>query len=154
MNTTQWVGIFAFGGAAAFCFWARWRLIGAINAALALECVIGLRHAIHDVAEQIIGQPYPGRDEIQVAFYVVAMTLLAGAIWLVLRAKPRFCPPFVIAATLTALTLFGIEIISLGAVDAVLYQSVGYLTVIAWIWLVLASVIVAGAFSAIFRSKR
>jgi hypothetical protein len=154
MNTTQLVGILAFGSAAAFCFWARWGLIGAINAVFALECAMGLRHAIHDVAEQIIGQPYPGRSNIQIGFIVLAVLLFVGAIWLARRAKPGLCPQFVIAATMAALTLFCIEIISLGAVDAILYQTFGYLKVIAWLWIALATIVIAGASRAVIRPAR
>lgn len=145
MNAAQLVGICGFGVAALLCFWARWPLIGAINATLSLECVIGLRFGIHDIGEQVIGQPYPGRDNIKVALIIVALMLMAGLISSLLRPKSRRGPPFATAATFAALMLFCIETISLEAIDKMVYRFSSGMMVIGWLWLVLALVVAGEA---------
>lgn len=140
MNATQLVGIIAFGGAALLCFRVRWGLIGTINALLTLECVFGLRHRIHDVAVQMMGPLYAERTGVQITIISIALALLGGSAMLLLRRRHQLASPAVTAATLLAIALFSIEIVSLHAVDAVLYRHVGGVMVIGWLWLSLGLV--------------
>ena len=148
MNATQLTGIVAFGAAALLCFRARWVQIGAINAVFAIECVFGLRHRIHDLAVQLMGPLYAERGGVQIVLIGLALALLAGSGILLLLSKHRLVPANVTAATLLAVALFSIEVISLHAIDAVLYRYVGDVMVIGWLWLALALVIAIGALRA------
>ena len=145
MNATQLTGIVAFGAAALLCFRARWVQIGAINAVLAIECVFGLRHRIHDLAVHLMGPLYADRGSVQILLMGLILALLAGSGMLLLLSKRRLAPAHVTSATLLAVALFSIEVISLHAVDAVLYRFVGDVMVIGWLWLALALVIAIGA---------
>lgn len=148
MNATQLTGIVAFGAAALLCFRARWVQIGAINAVLAIECVFGLRHRIHDLAVHLMGPLYADRGSVQILLMGLILALLAGSGMLLLLSKRRLAPAHVTSATLLAVALFSIEVISLHAVDAVLYRFVGDVMVIGWLWLALALVIAIGALRA------
>lgn len=151
MNATQLVGIIAFGGAALLCFRVHWGLIGTINALLTLECVFGLRHRIHDVAVQMMGSLYGERAGVQITLISIALALLGGSAKLLLRRWHQLPSPVVTATTLLAIALFSIEIVSLHAVDAVVYRHVGGVMVIGWLWLFLGLATATCALCAISR---
>lgn len=145
MNPTQVAGILAFAGAALVCFRVRWWLIGTINATLALECLFGIRHRIHDLAVKAMGPLYADRADFQIGLIGFSLTLFAGSAILLLGRKQRSAPRLVTAATLLAIALFSIEIISLHDIDAMLYRHVGGVMVIGWMWLALGLSTVIGA---------
>ena len=154
MDPTQLAGIGAFGGAALACFCVRhrsWLVIGAINAGLALECVLNLRHRKHDIVLDIMGPHYAGRTSLQIGLIIAALLIvLVGAIVL-LRQKRRVVPPAVLAATGLALALFSVETISLHVVDKFFYQTILGLLLIGWMWIALGLITAIGAFQAISR---
>jgi hypothetical protein len=148
MDATQWAGVAAFGSAAAGCisFRPQWgRALAAINACLAAECALGLRHGLHDRVIALLGDYYPERQPLQ-----ILLVLLAGFGGLVMLVRRRGSPTprsamAPLLATGAALVLFVIETISLHAIDRLLYHPAGPILVIGWAWLLLAAVIVIGA---------
>ena len=154
MNATQWAGTVAFGGAALICFWVRrqpWWAIGTVNFGLAFECVIGVRHHIHNVAIGLMGPLYADRVGVQIALIVMTLGILLSAARLLQYHAHLFASRPVTAATGLALALFSIETISLHAVDAILYRPVAGLLVIGWIWITLGLVVATEALRAISR---
>lgn len=154
MDPTQVAGITAFSGAALTCFCVRrraWFVVGAINAALALECVLNMRHRKHDLVLEIMGPYYDQRAVLQIGLIILALAIAAGFTTLLLRRKGWGVPPIVIAATGFALALFSVETISLHDVDAFFYQTIAGLLLIGWIWVVLGLTIAIQALRTIFR---
>lgn len=154
MNATQWAGMIAFGGAAIVCFWVRrssWWVIGTVNLALAVECVLGLRHYIHNCVILLMGPLYADRVGLQIGLIIVTLGFLLGIIPLLLYRTRGFAPRHVKAAMGIAFALFAIESISLHAVDTFLYRPVAGLLVIGWLWIALGLVVAVAALRAIFR---
>lgn len=154
MDPTQLAGIGAFGGAALACFCVRqrsWLVIGAINAGLALECVLSLRHRKHDIVLDVMGAYYDTRTGVQIGLIIVALLIVLGGTIILLRRKSRAVPPAVLATTGLALALFSVETISLHVVDAFFYQTIAGLLLIGWMWIALGLITAIGALRAISR---
>lgn len=147
MDATQWAGVVAFGGAAAACLSLRvpsGRILAAVNGCLAVECALGFRHGLHDQVIRLLGDYYPERQPFQIALVLIAaftgLTLLARR-WRPARMTSASVP---LIATGAALFLFAVEMISLHALDRLLYRPAGPVLVIGWLWIAIGTVTLIG----------
>jgi hypothetical protein len=154
-NPTQISGVLAFAAAAGACAWAArrtreraavpWRWLAVANAGFTAEIVLGLRHEVHGAVDALLQANgwYAQREPLQQGLLVVA--LLAGGAGLValLRAcrSQRAAAPAVLASGVVG-ALFALELISLHAIDALLYRRIGPLMLIALLWAACAAVVV------------
>ena len=145
-NATQIVGTIAMTAAAIACLVPRrpapWRAIAAIHAALAVEILIDLRHALLDVIDQqlrLTGQ-YGGRHALQTSLLAALAIALCAALLLAMTRRST-APTDRAALALTTVTigLFLMETVSLHAIDALLYQPVGPILLIAILWALLCA---------------
>lgn len=149
MDTTQWCGIAAFGLAGATCLRAAlegratWRALALLQVVCGVEVALGWRYRAHDAVDawlQSHGQ-YATRASLQLG--LIGCTLLCAAavtafLW---THRARLGAALVGACVGTAmeLALFGVETVSLHAVDAVMYSFAGPVKVIGWLWLATAA---------------
>lgn len=138
-NPTQVAGLAAFGFAT-LCAWrARWRGMAMVHALLFAEVLAELRHRAPRVVVDFVRQS--GWYEDRRAFQVVLLGLgMVGGVLLLrraLRTRPRAERPgrLAIAVTLLALAVFAVETVSLHAIDALFYTSLGPMLAIGWLWL-------------------
>jgi hypothetical protein len=154
-NATQIVGAIAMSSAAIACLLPRrrapWRAIAAIHAVLAVEILIDLRHALHGIIDQqlrLTGQ-YGGRHALQTSLLAaLAITLCAAMIYAMNRRGTAPAGRIAIALTSVTIGLFLMETVSLHAIDALLYQPVGPILLIAFLWALLCAGVAALAVSA------
>lgn len=155
-NPTQILGVLVFVAAALACALAArrsrgraasvWKLLAVLQIVFVAEIVLGLRHLIHGVVDAFLQDRgwYAQRQPVQLGLLAVA--LLAGGAGLV--AVLRWCrshraaAPAVLASC-AVLGLFALEMISLHAIDAVLYRLIGPVMLIALLWAACAAVVVA-----------
>lgn len=138
MDATQWAGLGAFGMAAVACSQLRrptGPVLTAVNASLAAECMLGLRHHLHDRAIALMGVYYPERELLQ-----VTVILVVGVAALIVFKRVRqiwrsAVPAVPLATTGAALFLFAVEMISLHDVDRILYHPAGPILAIGWAWI-------------------
>ncbi len=155
INPTQFTGLLAFGGAALACAVAarassdrRWWWLAGVSSICMLEAGLGLRHRAHDLVDVLLraGGWYDARSHPQVFLLVIVAVLAAGALgWLSSLRATTSEIRIGAAASVGALSLFGIEAISLHAVDALMYTSIGPVLAIGWAWAALALIIAAAA---------
>ncbi|MFN4243459.1 MAG: hypothetical protein ACK4PI_09500 [Tepidisphaerales bacterium] len=159
LNATQWVGVLAYGLAAAMCAW-RWRRDGgwawaasaAVFGVLAADVVLGWRH----VVSGWLGGGLSGmglretRRGLQTAVLAGLAVLTAGVVVAVQAVGLRGAGWGVrctATAALVALALAALEVLSLHQVDAVLYAELprpGGLKLIAAVWAVLGGLACVG----------
>jgi hypothetical protein len=114
-----------------------WQWSVAIYGVLVMELLIGFRHQIVGAVRSITMEQgfYDIRRSYQ-PILIIAM-LLANVLifyWL-LRIQWRTNPIFGVYVSLMLISaLFLMEIVSLHAVDAVLYRRVGSILLIGWLW--------------------
>lgn len=143
VDATQWVGLAAFGLAAAVCFKkargkaSAWWFLAALNALLAIEIVVGLRYRVHDLVDSILiaKNSYTSRQPWQVGMIVFALCLFFVGVF---AARSRIQSASLALATVGmgfAVGIFVIEAISLHAVDLWMYREFGPLKLIALLWL-------------------
>lgn len=158
INPTQLTGLLVFGGAAIACAFAaqvcgerRWWRLAAVSSVCMLEVAVGLRHRAHDLVDSVLqaGGWYESRSQAQVPLLVIVALLAAGTLaWLLSLRGTAAEIRVAAAASMAALWLFGIEAISLHAVDALMYAYIGPVLAIGWAWAALALVIAAAALHA------
>jgi hypothetical protein len=155
-NPTQITGVLAFAVAAIVCALAArrsrgraasvWKLLAVLQIVFVVEIVLGLRHLIHGGVDAVLQDRgwYAQRQPVQLG--LLAVTLVAGiaALVAVLRwcRSHRAVAPAVLASC-AVVGLFALEMISLHAIDAVLYRLVGPVMLIAVLWAACAAVVVA-----------
>ena len=151
MDATQWAGVSAFGCAAAGCLTLRapkGPFLGAINACLAAECVLRLRHSLHNQAVALLGHYYPERKPLQVALIILISLVGLTLVRLAKRRRPiSWRTDLPTLATVAALLLFTIETVSLHAVDRLVYRPAGTLLIIGWLWIALGVTTTTSALS-------
>ncbi len=160
-NTTQLVGMIAFGAATAAARAAMvcaatnpqnkliWWTVSGAHLFFVAEFVLGTRHAVHDFVNGMLRDAgiYPSRGAIQMLLLVVcalAATIAGSVIRKRLQAPPGVTAHAQIAAWLTLAVgaLFMVEAVSLHAVDAWLYSTAGPVLLIAYLWATVAMAVV------------
>lgn len=155
IDPTQLTGLLAFGCAALACAFAgrvgrerRWWGLAGVSSVCMLEVALGLRHRAHDLVDSLLraGGWYDARSPAQVLLLAIVALLAAASLgWLTSLRGTAAEVRVGAAAGMTALWLFGIEAISLHAVDALMYARIGPVLAIGWSWAALALVIAAAA---------
>jgi hypothetical protein len=165
MNATQVIGIAVFLLVALMCIRTYlvsvphrpiWAILAFVIAGLTAEVIFGGRHQLTRVIGKTLKAVgfYDGRWGWQFALLVGLLSLTIMVIWLVSPMLRNSQPMARLAAFLasTLMLLFGIEAISLHSVDAILYNKVGPVLLIGWVWAGLGAAISICAWSA-GRSK-
>lgn len=141
MNLTQFLGFAGFITAGLLCLIRRkspWTAIGLINLIYGIECVLGLRHRLHDMATADMGAQYLERAPLQI-FLTGFGLFFAGIVTVALLRLPQTqTARLAVAACVLSGTLFGVETVSLHAVDRILYRPIGAALLIGWLWMTLA----------------
>jgi hypothetical protein len=149
LTPTRATGIVAYGAAMACCgvAWARtWRLgtisqlavlLTAIEAALVLDMVFNWRWMIHqelmDLAQR--WNEYELRRSPQViAIAILAVLLLVGLIFALRILRGRAGALLAVSGVLLSLVLWCTEVISLHALDHVLYHPLGQWMLVSLMW--------------------
>lgn len=119
-----------------------WGCLAMLLMGLAADVIWGGRYQVHNLVGQWLKQSgqYAQRHSLQVALLGAGLLVLSLALWGTLVAT-RGCAQPVRWAALCALGLlgvFGLEMVSLHSVDAVLYRQFGPLKVVGWLWLLWA----------------
>ncbi|MEO8836948.1 MAG: hypothetical protein ABI364_09440 [Caldimonas sp.] len=128
-----------------------WRALAGVNAACAVEVLLGLRYRLHNLVIaplQELGW-YSARSPWQ-AVAIVTLVALALVLVAVVAWRRRGDAALVVATfgTALALALLAVEAISLHRVDAMMYAFVGPLVVVAWLWAGAAALVTGSAFAA------
>jgi hypothetical protein len=152
-NPTQLTGLLAFALATAACVIAarrggaqraRWWRMAALQALCFLEVLLGFRHRAHDLVDALLQARgwYAARGPLQVALLAAALCLAALTFVALIRLRRVDTSVWTAAAaTAAALWLFAIEMVSLHAVDAVMYIRLGPLLLIGACWAACAAVV-------------
>jgi len=154
-NPTQITGVLAFAAAACACAWAAtraggrrdsvWLPLALLHALFALEIVFGLRHRVHGAVDVFLIDRgwYGQREPLQHALLVAALlTGGAGLVGLLRWSRSNRASTPAVLAGCVVLALFGLEMISLHAIDAVLYRPIGPVMLIGLLWAGCAAVVV------------
>ena len=166
-NPTQLTGVLAFAVATIACAIASrrtqgrdkrlWALLAAVNFLFFVEIFAGFRHRIHDFADGLLMARglYDERHGPQ-----EMLVMSVGAIVLVFVLLPlllrRVSTTVRIATSITIalFALFAVEVVSLHAIDVILYRPVGPVYVIGWLWAAAAMTICLAASQAASRRLR
>lgn len=154
MNLTQFVGVAGFGIAGLLCLSLRqslWIAIGSLNLLYCLECTMGWRHRLHDTATTAMGMQYAERAPLQITLLTGAFILGVMALAIVFFLARDPLVRIALIGTGIGGGLFLVEIISLHAVDRVLYQPMGPILLIGWLWLGLS--LGTGVAAVLWRSR-
>ena len=157
INYTQLAGLIGFGTAALLCLWAVWRKIHERNIWIVLSIgylmmfVEVLAHTRFQI-RSVIGDTlkllgiYEDRRTGQAISIVVTVCVVAflGLPMLRRMRKLVFSVRLALIAGMLAFALILLEIISLHAIDEILYKPIGPALLIGWLWLV-CGLISAGA---------
>ncbi|MBB5687113.1 hypothetical protein [Sphingobium boeckii] len=159
-NLTQIAGILAFVIASLACLIASgarrksrdlsiWRGLSIVYGLLAIEMIAAMRHRIHDFVNALlkITGEYSARSGLQemliAALAIVILT--AMGLYLMRLGKIKASTRLAASATMTLVGLFLLEMISLHAIDAILYRPIGPLMVITYLWIAASTVTVITA---------
>jgi hypothetical protein len=158
-NPTQLVGILTFAATTIACLAAMrrsglrdarvWKLLAVMNCLFLFEIFVGSRHRIHDhVVALLMAEGEYGQRRGTQEFIIICLATMALICLTLFLFSHRFAGSAVrIAACLTiiVLALFAIEAVSLHALDAIYYQTIGPVLLIGWIWAVVATGILLAA---------
>jgi hypothetical protein len=144
MNPTQWIGIVSFI-LAGLSGWIAgkhsenrmWQWSSAAYGVLAVEVAMGFRHQLQGVLRSITMEQgfYDIRRSYQPILIIVMLLANVLIFYWLLRIQWRTNPIFGVYVSLLFISaLFLMEIVSLHAVDAVLYRRVGSILLIGWLW--------------------
>lgn len=164
INVTQAAGLLAFlpavvvGVAASRRTGGRtgiWSSLAAINALMAAEIMLMLRHDVSGSVGAWLCHAglYADRRSSQAAMILALLLLALLALPAVLRKATTKPQAVAIGSTFAAVLLFMVESVSLHAIDAVLYQPVGPMLLIGWLWLASGWSTVAAGLSSLGRSR-
>lgn len=155
MNATQLLGIVSFGIAGVLCLSVRrspWNIIGSSNLLYCLECLVGWRHSLHDMAVAAMGDQYSERLPLQIALLGGGLFVGLIVVAALLRAYDDRPTRVAIGGTSIGAGLFLVEAISLHEIDRILYTPAGPALLIAWVWF--GSTIATGSAAAISKLRQ
>ena len=154
-NPTQLLGLVAFASATIACILAKrkapnegraWTVLAITNAAFFVEIIFGIRHRLHDVAVSLLLSAglYEGRADLQyvLIFVSAAVLLFMALLFLFLRRVRKPGLSIATVASLTILSLFVLEAISLHRIDQIFYQKIGPILLVGWLWCIACVAIV------------
>lgn len=109
---------------------------------LAIDVLWGGRYQVHNLVGQWLKQSgqYAQRQTLQAGLLAACVLVLGLALWGTLLATKGRAQPVRWAAlcALGLLSVFGLEMVSLHGIDAVMYSQLGPIKVIGWLWLLWA----------------
>lgn len=147
INSTELAGLAAFVPAVFACALATgraptrrrksWTWLALIHALLAMEIVLSLRHLLDRRLAGLlrVAHVYPERRPAQAAVILLLLAVGALAALYIMRRTPAGALRTATGATIAAFALFVVESVSLHAVDAIFYRTVGPIMLIGWLWL-------------------
>jgi hypothetical protein len=146
-NPTQLTGVLAFSVATIACAIASrrtqgrdrrlWTLLAALNFLFFVEIFAGFRHRIHDLADGLLmtsglyDERHGPQEMIVMSVGVIAVVFVS--LPLLLRRNSTTAR-LATSITIALFVLFAIEMVSLHAIDAVLYRFIGPVYLIGWMW--------------------
>lgn len=155
-NPTQILGVLAFAAAAVACALAArrsrgqaasvWKLLALLQIVFVIEIVLGLRHQIHGGVDAFLQDRgwYDQRQPVQLGLLAVALLAgVAGGVAVLRWCRSHRAAAPAVLASCAVVGLFALEMISLHAIDAVLYRLIGPVMLIALLWVACAAVVVA-----------
>ncbi len=150
IDATQISGATAFAIVSAACWGAArrrpqqpctrvWTVLAVLLVVLAADVVWGGRHQVHNLVGQWLKQSgqYAQRQTLQAGLLGAGLLVLGLALWGTLVATKGCAQPVRWAALcgLGLLGVFGLEMVSLHGIDAVMYLQLGPLKLVGWLWL-------------------
>ena len=150
LNASQWTGLLMIALAGLACFSARkrspWLLLTMLHAILLTEMLVETRYRLHDLVNaQLLAvglyQQRSGSQIILLAGLAVAALIVA---MIVIRTRRPAARVGLLSSGGLAL-LFLVEMVSLHDIDAFLYQTIGPIHLIAWLWVLLCLVTLAAS---------
>jgi len=161
INSTQLAGLIGFGSAALLCARAVWRQkharslwvsLAIVYSLMFVDVVAQLRHLIRVEITDILKAlgVYGDRQSAQTAL-LVGLGVVAAFFSLRLLIRMRtmaLSAQFAFVGIVFVFALFGLELISLHAIDAILYRQTGPLLLIGWLWLAGSGISAAAAMAA------
>lgn len=147
MNPTQLLGILTFLAAAIIawlasrrCSHPMWRLNTAIYLLLSIEISIGLRHQLQQMVRSEAKNQglYETRQSYQpymIGFILLMLALTCAVVLIRKRWAAQPLPLWSAFSLVAVLGIFLVEVISLHAVDRVLYYRIGGVLLIGYLWL-------------------
>ncbi len=157
-DATQFVGVAAFGAAAACCAWRGvralahgdrvvWRSLTVVHAILAIEVIVGVRYEARLAVDAWLEtrRLYAGRDALQWALVAATIAALALGTAMLLRVPRRAAAlRFALLGSAAAVAVFVVESVSMHRVDAILYAAAGPIRFVGWPWVGSAAVVCVG----------
>ena len=114
-------------------------MLAVLLVVLAIDVVWGGRYQVHNLVGQWLQQTgqYAQRQTLQAALLGAGLLVLGLALWGTLVATKGCAQPLRWAAlcALGLLAVFGVEMVSLHGIDAVMYRQLGPLKAVGWLWL-------------------
>ena len=153
-NPTDLTGLLSFAAATIACLIATrrsqlpdtrtWKLLALINCLFLIEIHFGFRYRITAFAATLLRAEglyayMHGRIQEIIIISVAAIALIFVTLFLFWRQVAGSATRVAAAITIALLALFGIETVSLHALDVVFYRPIGPVLMIAWLWVVAAA---------------
>jgi hypothetical protein len=148
-NPTQVVGALSFAMTTLACLNASrsstsrearvWKVLSFVNAFFLLEVIVKFRFLVLEFARATLRQEglydeLHGRIQEIVVVTIATAALLLTILFLLWRPIPGGAARLATSMTVIIFTSFVMEMISLHELDAVLYQTLGPLLMIGWVW--------------------
>jgi hypothetical protein len=123
MNATQLIGVFCYAAAGLLCLCARkkpWIIMAVVNFMLGFECMIGVRHFLHDAAIAVLGDKYEARFPMQFTVTGLLLITCVAAAFLLLRRPKGMKLIIASLSTMLSISLFFVEMISIHQLDGIM----------------------------------
>ena len=154
INPTQLTGLLSFAAATIACSIAArrsgsrdastWRLLALINCLFLIETFSELRYDIYNhakamlAAEGLYAQIH-GRGQEIIIILIAISALIFATLLLFWRQVAGGAARVAMSITIVVVALFAIETVSLHALRPVLYQPIGPVVMIGWLWAITAA---------------
>jgi hypothetical protein len=153
-NLTQLTGLLSFAATTIACLIASlrsgsrdaptWRLLALINCLLLIEIISGLRYHIHNLVKAMLeaGGLYAQmhgwiQELINISIAIVALIFVT--LFLFWRQAGGGAARVAVSMTIVVVALFAIETVSLHELRPVIYQPIGPVLMIGWLWAIAAA---------------
>ena len=153
-NSTQLTGLLSFAAATIACLIAArhsdsrdaptWRLLALMNGLFLIEIFSGFRHRMHDLvkamlmAEGLYAHMHGWIQEI-IDILIAIIAIIFVTLLLFWRQVAGGAARVAVSVTIVVVALFAIETVSLHELREVLYQQIGPVLMIAWLWAIAAA---------------
>jgi small-conductance mechanosensitive channel len=153
-NLTQVTGLLSFAATTIACLLAArrsesrdaptWRLLAFINCLLLIETISGLRYQIHNLvkekleSEGLYTQMHGWIQEL-INISIAIIALIFVTLFLFRRQVGGGAARVAVSMTIVVVALFAIETVSLHELRPVIYQPIGPVLMIGWLWAIAAA---------------